>query len=72
MSKMNKRTLEFKKRFCDKCELSDKRELRMGRPHYCNFIIENKKEPVMRNGHCSSFKPVKPKRKERETEHIGV
>jgi len=63
MSKMNKRTLEFKKRFCARCQLADQRELRLGRPHYCGYIVEKKKEPEIRNGHCTQFKPVKPKRR---------
>ncbi len=70
MSKQNKRTLEFKKKYCARCQLADQRELRMGRPHYCDFIVKNKKEPALRNGHCTEFKPVKPKknRKEEPTE----
>ena len=61
MSKLNKRTLDFKKRYCAKCQLADLRELRMGRPHYCNYIVENKKEPAFRNGHCTEIKYIKPK-----------
>ncbi len=52
MSKTNTRNREFKDKQCAFCQRVDKREMRMGRPHYCGYIVENKKEPGIRNGHC--------------------
>ena len=62
MSKTNTRNRDFKKRQCAFCQLADQREMRMGRPHYCGYIIKNKKEPEIRNGHCVRMAQTKVKK----------
>lgn len=66
MGKRAKKNRTFKDKNCSHCGLANKKELRQGRPNYCGYIVENGKEPTMRNGHCVPMEPIKKERKKKE------
>lgn len=52
MAKESVRNRAFKERECAGCGLADQKELKKGGTHYCDFIVQNKKEPRIVKGRC--------------------